>query len=169
MPRKTAKPDALVSSEDGVRAALARREEIAAALETLRARLAKTKLATQVSELEVEDARWDAAIREFVLGNYKAGRGYEDDSVKITKVVGHRRTWNAEKLKKLVKPGVFKNLVSLTVRPEKIDEYVKAGRLSLDEVADAFDEVPNAPYAKFTFKNQDDRSSEAESLAAKLA
>ena len=158
-----------MASEGGVRVALARREEIAAALETMRARLAKTKLAQQVADLEAEDARWDGAIREFVLGHYEAGMGYEDESVKITKVVGHRRSWNVEKLKKLVTPAIFKKVTTVVVAPEKINELVSAGKLDLDDIDAAYDEVPNAPYPKFTYKAQGDRASEAESLAEKLA
>ena len=159
----------MVASQSDVRIALDRREEIAAALETLRARLAKTKLATQVADLEAEDQRWDGAIREYVLDAYADGEGYEDERVKITRVVGHRRTWNAERLRELVTPRMFKTVTSVVVLSEKINEMVNAGKLDLDTIGDAWEETPNKPYPKWTYKAQGNRASEAESLAEKLA
>lgn len=167
MPRK--KKVAGLAGESDVARALDRREEIAATLETLEEQLAKTKLYQRVEALREEDAKIEADVKEFVLVNYASGEGYEDERVKLTKVVGHTRTWNVDRLKELVKPGVFKKLTSLVVVPAKIDELVRAGKLDLEEIADAYEERANAPYVKPTIKSRVDNSAEAESLAEKLA
>jgi len=102
-----------------------------------------------------------------VLDHYEAGDGFEDADFKVTKVVSHRRVWNAEKLATLVPRGVYKNLVTVTVVPAKVDQYVRAGKVTLDAIGAAYEETPNAPYVKLTRK-QADAADEAQSLAEKL-
>lgn len=155
--------------ESDVARAWDRREEIAAALETLEAQLAKTKLMQRIEALREEDAKIEADVKEFVLANYEASEGYEDDRVKVTKVVPHTRVWNADKLKKLVKPGVFKKVVEVKVVPAKIDELVRAGKIDMDGISSAFEETENRAYVKISAKSTSDNSDEAASLLEKLA
>lgn len=165
MPRKRR---GAIASVSGVQSALRRIEEIDAALETLTARLAKTKLAQQIDVLEEEKHALSIEVDAFVLDHYEAGDGYEDDAIRITKVQGHSRRWNAETLMRLVPRGVFKTLVDVTVVPAKVDDAVKAGRITLEQIADAFEETPNRPYLKRTVKAQG-REDQAASLAEKLS
>lgn len=124
----------------------------------------------QVAELRDERAKIDDAVREFVLTNYEGGEGYEDDVVKITKVQGHKRVWNAERLQELLPRGVFKNVVMLVPNAAKINEYVSAGKIDLDEIEDALEETATAPYVKVTRKSQSgDHEAAADELAEKLA
>lgn len=118
-----------------------------------------------ITDLENEISLLRLAINQFVLDN----DGYEDDSIKITRVQAFRRTWNAEKLENLVPRGIFKNLVTFTVKPEKIDEYVRQGKLNAEKIAAAYEESPNAPFTRWSKKSQANGAAEAQSLAEKLA
>lgn len=156
-----------ISSEAAVAKALRRKQEAEAALVTLRARLEKTALYAQVSALEEEVADIDAKVKEFVLGHYEPGDGYEDEYVKVTKVQSHQRRWNVERLQELVKPRMFRSIVTVTVAPAKIDEMVREGKLDLDEIADAYEDFPSSPYVRVTAKSPD-AADAAASLAEKL-
>lgn len=167
MPRKQAGG---IGSEAAVRKALERREIIAATLETLRARMEKTKLAQQIAELEEEDGTIAVAIDEYVLDKYNAGDGYDDGRYRFTKVVGHTRRWNVERLRELLKPSILRQVTTLVVVPEKIDELEAQGKIDLDAISDAYETRANKPYVKKTERTStdDERKEEATSLAAKL-
>jgi hypothetical protein len=122
-----------------------------------------------IPALREERAGLVQARDKYIIDHFQAGEGYEDDSYKHTKVVSHTRKWDAEKLEKLVPRGIFKNLVTITVVPSKIDEYVRKGKLDRKKIERAFIETPNEPYVKTTKKTTSNGEEEAESLAAKLA
>lgn len=111
------------------------------------------------------------AVDKYVIEKYEAGDGYESDTWKATKVVGHDRSWNLKKLEKIVPRGILKNVLKISVDAKKLDELVKAGRIDRDEIEDAFEEKPKAPYVKITRKESktDKAAEEAASLAEKLA
>jgi len=110
-------------------------------------------------------------VDAYVLKTAEPSEGLETDDVILTHVQGHTRVWDAEKLEKLVPRGIFKNLVTITVVPAKIDEYVRAKKITREQIEEAFVEKPKKPYVKWTPKKQaqaDKADAEAASLADKL-
>lgn len=150
---------AIVSSKSHARLALDRLEEISAEIDKLTAPLVQ----------EQKDLK--EALDKYVIEKFEAGDGYEDDDWKATKVVGHKRTWDVEKLGKLIPRGIFKNVIKVSVDGEKVDAMVAAGRLDRKKIAAAFTETPNKPYVKITKREQDAKKGEqqARELADKLA
>jgi len=150
--------------------ALARRDEVDEVAEVTRAAIEEASLGKTLTAAEEESVALSQAIDEFVLTKYDAGDGYEDDGWKLTKVVGHSRVWNAEKLHKLIPYGVFKKVTRVVVDTHKLNEAVKTGEIDLDRVDAAYEITPNAPYVKRTRKSQGgDPEAEAATLAEKLA
>lgn len=155
----------IVSSKSHVAVALEDRERLTNELD-------KLLLDDKIVSLREEIQRVGDAINTYVLDHYEAGEGFESDDWLATKVVGHRRTWDVEKLQKLIPRGILKNVVEMKVIPDKIDEYVRKGKLDRKKIAAAFEEVPNKPYVRITKREQSSEekgSAEAESLAAKLS
>lgn len=149
----------VVSSKSAVHGAV---EDIAALEE---------EIAKLTGPLEAQMTLLKTAVDAYVIKNYDPSSGYENDVMSITHVQGHTRRWNAEKLEKLVPRGVFKNLVTVTVVPAKIDEYVRAKKIKREDIEPAFEETANKPYAKWTPKKQanaDRAAAETSSLADKL-
>ncbi len=105
------------------------------------------------------------AIDKWVLTK----KNYEDDGFKLTRVVGHRRHWDTAKLERILPRGIFKNIVRVEADSAKIDQYVRAGRLSLDLIEPALIEEPTAPYVKWTTKRVDANPDEAEKLREQFA
>lgn len=147
----------MISSKAHVRTALALRK-------TLQARLDELLANPEIELLETDLAALKTGIDAWVLDHEK----YADDTITITRVQAMRRTWNPDKLEKLVPRGIFKNLVTFTVVPAKIDAYVRQGKLDLDKIAPAFEETPNAPFTKWTVKSNKNGEVEADSLAEAL-
>lgn len=127
-------------------------------------------MAALVAPLQVEHMALKEARDRYIIDQYSPGEGYEDEEWMATKVVSHRRTWDVEKLERLVPRGIFKNLVKMTVVPEKVDEYVRAKKIDRKKIEAAFTETPNAPYVKITKKSQPKVTGEdeADSLSAKF-
>jgi hypothetical protein len=121
-----------------------------------------------VDRYDAEIADLTEAIDNFILSRYDAGDGFENDNWKATHVQGHRRSWDVSKLEKLLPRGIFKNVVKITADPQKIDEYVRAKKINMDDIQEAYVETPNKPYTKVTAKSTARGEAEAESLAAKL-
>jgi hypothetical protein len=160
----------VIGSEDGVAQALRRREQLDDLIQKATALLEQTKTYQSRAAMQEEDAELEAAIREFVLNSYEAGSGYEDDRVRLTKVQGHTRTWNVDKLQAKLSRGLFKSVTQITVVPAKIDEMVRKGKIDLDAIADAYEERANKPYVKPTAKKDGlDAEAEADNLAELLA
>jgi hypothetical protein len=112
------------------------------------------------------------SLDAWVIAKFGDSEGYEDDQWKATKVVGHDRSWNLDKLEELVPADILEEVLNPpTVNAKKIDELVRAGRIDRDEIEDAFEEKPKAPYVKLTRKTEaDDKGDkEAAEIAAKLA
>jgi hypothetical protein len=95
---------------------------------------------------------------------------YEDDNYKLTRVQAFRRTWDTAKLEKILPRGIFKNIVTVSADPSKIDEYVRSGKIKSKQIEPAFTETPNAAYVKLTKKSHAGEKGEveADALAAKL-
>jgi hypothetical protein len=149
----------VVSSKSAVHVAV---EDIAA----LDAEIAKL-----AGPLEAQRTLLKEAVDKYVIKTFEPSNGYEDETISLTHVQSHTRKWNAEKLEQLVPRGIFKNLVTVTVVPAKIDEYVRAKKIKREDIEPAFEEVPKAPYVKWTPKkaSQDGRAEdEAAGLAASL-
>lgn len=110
------------------------------------------------------------ALDKYVIDKFQPGDGYEDDDWLATKVVSTRRSWDVEKLTKLVPRGILKNLVKMTVDNGKVDEYVRSGKLDRDKIEPAYTETPNSPYVKITRRNNNTAKIEKEAagLAARL-
>lgn len=157
-----------VISPRHVHDALERQDEINEEVAELQAALLETDIGIALRNLRDEEAELIMAVDSYVLNNFDGGDGVEDDDYKVTKVVGHTRTWDAEKLRKLVPLSVFKNLTAIVVRPDKIDEYVRARKLKLKDVKSAYIERENKPYVKKTRRNTSTGNTEAADLAAAL-
>lgn len=110
------------------------------------------------------------AVERYVLDKYEPGSGYEDESVKITKVVSHKRYWNPDKLRKILPTSVYKLVIKVSVDGAKIDELVREGKIDRERIESAFEEIPNTPYVRRSLKSdKSDRSAEeAAGLAAAL-
>lgn len=150
---------AKIKTVKGVKTALARIEEIDDILTAIRADNA-------MDEWEKERADLEDAVKAFALDV----ENYEDEAYKVTKVQGHTRYWDTDKLEKLVPKGLFLRCVNLVAAPDKIDALVKQGKLDRKVIAKAFIEKKNSPYAKITKKSEPgtDGEDEAASLAEKL-
>ncbi len=158
-----------VASESDVHDALTEIEQIEAEIEETETALAASELWVSLQALKAEREKLRAEIDAFILSNYQPSEGYDDGVYKLTKVVGHTRKWNVDKLKSLVPHAMFKRLTSTKVEPSKIDEMIRAKKLAIEEVQDAYEERPNKPYVKMTKKSQGSNGDEAAELAAKLA
>lgn len=119
----------------------------------------------QLAEVQADRASLRASVEAFI----KDKGSYEDEDIKITRVQGHRRSWNVDKLQSILPRGIFKNVTKTTVDGDKIDRYVREGKIKLKDIDPAFEETPNAPYVKWTDKSDGTESaSEVEGLAAAL-
>ena len=148
----------MIASESHVRAATALRAECEYELEQL--------LDTpEIRELREDIGKLTEAIDEYIVEHYQASDGYEDDNIKLTKVVGHTRRWNPDKLRKLLPTRLYKLVIKVSVDSAKLDELVREGKIERDKIESAFEEMPNAPYVKRTDKT--DRKTR-EDEAAKL-
>lgn len=128
------------------------------------------QIEVQVASLREEKQALEDAVDKFIISKFEPGDGYEDESVKLTKVVSYRRYWNPDKLRKLLPTSVYKTVINVTVNSAKLDELVREGRIDRDKIESAYEEVPNTPYVKKTAKaGKSDRSAEeAAGLAAAL-
>ena len=120
-----------------------------------------------MAELRIEKQELEDAVDKYVLDHYKPGDGYEDDSVKITKVVSHKRYWDPDKLRKLLPTKLYKLVINVSVNSAKLDELVREGKIDREKIESAFEEIPNTPYAKRTAKS--DKGSRGAEEAAGLA
>lgn len=125
----------------------------------------------QVAPLREERDKLAKAVDQYVISHYEASDGYEDDDVKLTKVVGYRRSWNPAKLQKLLPTSLYKLIIKVSVDAEALNELVKEGKIDRKKIESAYEETPNAPYVKRTVKGTGTSraSDEAAELAAKLA
>lgn len=169
MPKKLPKPDitVLIANKDGSYT-LRSKKQVRAAIEAIALQDEQIEQARQAARLEAMEERRGAlksAVDAFVLDH----ESYEDEDIRITRVQSFRREWNADKLEKMLPRGVFKNVVKIAVVPAKIDQYVRQGKIDRDAIEAAFEETPNAPYAKWTDKADPDRATkDAEGLAEAL-
>lgn len=148
----------VVSSKSHVRAANERIEFL------------EDQITKLVAPMQAEATALSAAVDQYVIDHYEASDGYEDETIKLTKVVGYRRTWNAEKLQKLLPTSIYKLVIKVSVDANALNELVKEGRIDRKKIESAFEETPNAPYVKKTAKGQSTNRGEEEaaSLSAKL-
>lgn len=123
----------------------------------------------EIVEAHATINRLTVAIDNYVLANYTAGEGYEDDKWLATKVVGNTRVWDAGALFKILPRGIFKQITKIVVDPQAIDEAVRAGKITDEQIASALSTRPNKPYVKVTARSGASNTAEADNLAAKLA
>ena len=128
------------------------------------------QIEVQVRPLREEKEILEVAVDKYVLDHYEPGDGYEDDKVKITKVVSHKRYWNPDKLRRLLPTPLYKRVIKVTVDANKLDELVREGKVDAKKIESAFEEIPNTPYVKKTPKkdNESRGAEEAAGLAAAL-
>ena len=148
----------VIASESHVRAATVERARVEAEIEEL-------LNAAPIKNRRAKIAKLTEAIDAYVIEHYAASDGYEDDTVKLTKVVGHTRRWNPDKLRPLMPTSLYKLVIDVKVNADRLDALVKEGKINRKRIAKAFEETPNAPYVKRTDKS--DRHS-IEQEAAKL-
>lgn len=118
-----------------------------------------------LNEAELERTLLKGLIDKWVLDH----KAYEDDKIKITRVQGFRRKWNVDKLESILSRALFKRVIKIEIDGQKLDDLVRAGTVDAKKLAPAFEEEPNAPYAKWTkIKQGDGGAGEAEGLAVKL-
>jgi hypothetical protein len=128
--------------------------------------IAEIRREAHLDEWEAERAELKAKVDDLVINKLEA---FEDDKIKITRVQGFKRTWDADRLEKILPRAIFRRVIKITPDPAKIDAEVKAGNIEVDRIAPALNETPNKAYAKWTAKSESDGgAAEAESLAAKL-
>lgn len=151
----------MIASESHVRAATAERADLEAELDV-------HLNAPHIVELREDIGRLTNAIDKYIVEHYAASDGYEDDNVKLTKVVGHTRRWNPDKLRVLLPTSLYKLVIDVKVNADKLDALVKEGKINRKKIAKAFEETPNAPYVKRTDK-ADRQSIETEAANLKAA
>lgn len=132
-------------------------------------RLAKTKAGQEAQALAMELAQLDKAAKDYVMAHYKAGDGFDHERWLATKVQGHRKVWDIEFLRTKLSRGKFKQIINEVVDRSKVDELVRSGGVSADDVEAALKEVPNEPYVKITYRGDGEAmANEAENVAAAL-
>ena len=136
----------MIRSQSHVRAATAERAELEAELDV-------HLNAPHIVALREDIGMLTTAIDKYVIDHYEASDGYEDDTVKLTKVVGHTRRWNPEKLRVLLPTSLYKLVIDVKVNADKLDALVKEGKINRKKIAKAFEQTPNAPYVKRTDKS----------------
>lgn len=119
---------------------------------------------TGIEKMQEEREELDKKVKEYVLKK----DSIETPGYKLTVVRGFMRKWDGDALAKLVPKGMFLKLVDYVPNPEKIDELVKAKKISEKQISPAYIETPKAPYVKITKKTQSD-SGEADRVAEALA
>lgn len=135
-------------------------------LRTLDELIEEARKTSGLIELEQKRATLKSEIDQLVI---EAGEEYEDESIRIVRVQGFRRSWDVDKLEKIIPRPIFRRIVKVDVDAEKLDDEVRAGNLKLTrQVKAALTETPNKAYAKWTPKSQKDGEAEADALAAKL-
>lgn len=112
--------------------------------------------------LQKERAQLKEDIDAYIL---KRSTPYEDDNYKLTRVQGFRRTWNVSKLEAILPRGIFKNVIKMEADPQKIDQYVRDGKIDRKKIEPAFEESPNRAYVKMTKKSHHEERGEAEADA----
>lgn len=120
----------------------------------------------QVAVLREELGKLEGAVDKYVIDHSEPGGGYEDDTVRLTKVVSYRRTWNPDTLRKLLPTALYKLVIEVKVDATKLNELVSEGKIDRKKIEAAYEETANAPYVKRTAKS-DDKTSKDE--AAKLS
>lgn len=72
----------------------------------------------------------------------------------------HTRSWNGEKLRKLVKDkAIWLRITKQTPDPDAIDEAISEGVLHENDISEAYEEKPQRPYLKLrtgTARNDDE-------------
>lgn len=135
-------------------------------MQTLDELIVEARQAAGLDDLEERREQLKSEIDDLVI---QAGEEYEDDKVRIVRVQGFRRNWDADKLEKIIPRAVFRRIVKIEVDPNKLDDEVRAGKLKLTrQVKAALNETPNKPFAKWTQKSKKSGVAEADALAAKL-
>jgi hypothetical protein len=158
MPKRKTDGSYVIVSESHVQAASAELLELEAELEV-------HLNAPHIVTLREDIYKLTESINAFVVKHYEASDGYEDQHVRFTKVVGHTRRWNPDKLIRLLPTSLYKLVIDVKVNADRLDALVKEGKINRKKIAKAFEETPNAPYVKRTDKS--DRQS-IEQEAAKL-
>ena len=126
------------------------------------------ELETGMAETVEKIDKLKEARDTYLIGKMEAGATLANDTWQLTKVVAYRRTWDVSKLEKIVPKGILKNITELKVIPEKIDQYVKSGDLTLKKIAPAYTETPNKPYVRVSKVAAANGETEAAKLAEKL-
>lgn len=133
-------------------------------IEELDARIRDAMEMGGILGMQAERAELDAKVKEYVL---KKGN-IETPTHKLTLVTGFTRRWDGETLARIVPKGLFLKIVDYVPNPDKIDEFVKAGKLDEKKIGKAFIETAKSPYVKITRKKDQD-DGEADRVAKALA
>lgn len=104
------------------------------------------------------------ALNEYVLDR----EYFESDEWTATRVQAHSRSWDAEKLRKLLPTSVYKSIIRVSIDNDKVNEFVKAGTIKLKTIESAFMEKANKPFVRWTAKGRDVQTA-GEAEASKLA
>lgn len=159
----------MVSSDQLLQSALDRIRAIdTIELPAVEEKLRKTKAGQEAEALALERAELDAAARQYILAVYEPGEGYESDAWLATHVQGHTRKWNVDKLRDKLTRGQFKRVINEVVDKTKLDELVRSGAVTSEDIEEALEEKPNAPYVLITPRDGSSITDEASALAAKL-
>lgn len=134
---------------------------------TERVEFLEQQIVKATAPLREEIDKLTEAVDGWIIANYEASDGYEDDKVKLTKVVSYRRSWNPEKLRKLLPTKLYKLVIDVTVNKNRLDELVREGKIDPKKIESAYEETPNKPYVKRTDKS--DTKTRGEEEAANLA
>lgn len=110
------------------------------------------------------------ALDGYVLATSEASESIELGEWRYTKVVQHQRSWNPDKLMKLIPTSIYKMVIKVSVDSAKLDQLVREGKIDRKKIEAAYEETPKKPYVKATRAsgNADAGEAEATSLAEVL-
>lgn len=106
------------------------------------------------------------AIRDFMVKNDR--KKLEMDGYRWQVIRPVNRVWNADKLRGLVGKSMFFKLCRFEPDSDKIDAMVREGKLNIDDIQDALDELPKSAYIKRYQSSEAAADEEAERLKAAM-
>ena len=140
---------------------------VRAELDATLAELAEWEEMPEFKECREKVESLQAALNAYVIAAFKASEGYEDDQWRGTKVVGHRREWDIDGLRKAISGPLYKAVIDVKIDGQKVDELVRAGKLDLNAIKRFYTEKANKPSVKWTRKTVKDGERE-DAQAAEL-
>jgi hypothetical protein len=109
------------------------------------------------AEMKAESVALKFAIEDFLVKKNRKALGMKGYRWQLIRPVN--RSWDRDRLRELVGKATFLKLVKTEVDPDKVDEFVRSGKLKLNVIEEALIELPKKPYIK-RYESSDDAADE---------